>query len=182
MAEIKQFLQARPQDEHFDEPFRWSEVHKMPYLQAIIKEALRWHSPLSQLLPREVPAGGATICGRFFPAGVQVGCNSWIVQRDPELFGDNANEYYPERWLESPPDLIAEMEASSLAFGGGTRVCVGKNIALLEMSKFLPQFFRVFKIDLVDPTKYSYTSGLLTTQTGLDVRLSHRDQNYWLQP
>lgn len=55
------------------DPAMFQEVQKMPYLQAVIKEALRIHPATGQLLGRVVPPGGATICGRFFPAGVSTG-------------------------------------------------------------------------------------------------------------
>jgi cytochrome P450 len=48
----------------------FKESQEMPYLQAVIKEALRMHPATGLPLEREVPAGGATIGGYFFPAGV----------------------------------------------------------------------------------------------------------------
>jgi len=50
----------------------FKESQEMPYLQAVMKEALRMHSVVGLPLERVVPAGGATICGRFFPEGVSV--------------------------------------------------------------------------------------------------------------
>jgi cytochrome P450 len=45
-------------------------VQQMPYLQAVIKESLRMHPAAGLPLWREVPKGGAVICGQFFPEGV----------------------------------------------------------------------------------------------------------------
>jgi benzoate 4-monooxygenase len=53
---------------HFD----YEDVKALPYLQACIDEALRLHSTSAIGLPREVPAGGATILGEFFPGGTTV--------------------------------------------------------------------------------------------------------------
>lgn len=46
-------------------------VQQMPYLQAVIKEALRMHPAIGIPLWREVPRGGAVLCGQFFPEGVR---------------------------------------------------------------------------------------------------------------
>lgn len=48
----------------------FKESQQMPYLQAVIKEALRLHPATGLPLERVVPEGGATISGRFFPEGV----------------------------------------------------------------------------------------------------------------
>lgn len=51
-------------------PITYQESQKLPYLQAVIKEALRIHPATGQILARMVPEGGATFCGVYFPAGV----------------------------------------------------------------------------------------------------------------
>jgi len=51
-------------------PVKYQEAIEMPYLQAVIKEAIRLHPATGQPLSRVVPAGGATVAGRYFPAGV----------------------------------------------------------------------------------------------------------------
>jgi cytochrome P450 len=51
-------------------PATFRETQEMPYLQAVIKEALRMHPATGLPLERVVPDGGATICGWFFPKGV----------------------------------------------------------------------------------------------------------------
>lgn len=50
-------------------------------------------------LGRVVPDGGATICGRFFPAGTVVGVNSWVAHANKDVFGQDAQVFRPERWL-----------------------------------------------------------------------------------
>ena len=46
---------------------------ELPYLQACIKEALRWLPPIAGLLPKQTPPEGDTICGHFVPGGVSIG-------------------------------------------------------------------------------------------------------------
>ena len=47
----------------------FEQVKRLPYLEAVINESLRLHSTSGIGLPRIVPEGGLTVCGRFFPEG-----------------------------------------------------------------------------------------------------------------
>lgn len=77
----------------------FKETQEMPYLQAVIKEALRIH-PLGGLpLERVVPEGGVTIRGQYFPKGTTVGVNMYLEHFNTEAFGDDASMFKPERWL-----------------------------------------------------------------------------------
>ena len=66
------------------------------------------------------------------------------------------------------------MESLLFTFGGGKRACVGKNIAMLEITKFVPEFIRRFEGELVDPSRWKTTSTWLAVQSGLDVKLKPR--------
>jgi cytochrome P450 len=181
MAEIKAILKARPQDEHYNDPIRWSEGLKMPFFQACIKECLRYHPALGQLIPRDVPEGGVEIAGKLLPEGTVVGCNAWTVHRDKGLYGEDADEWRPDRWLDEDVEQVRRMENLSFAFGGGSRLCIGKNIAMLELTKFITEFFRRYEVELVDPKRWKLRPGWLVVQTGLDVRLNPRDQQSLLE-
>jgi benzoate 4-monooxygenase len=65
-AELDKVAEERRED---DVHFLYEEVKNVEYLQACIDEALRIHSTSSLGLPRDVPAGGAEVCGRWFPEG-----------------------------------------------------------------------------------------------------------------
>lgn len=109
----------------------------LPYFGACIKESLRLNPPAPNLFGRVVPKGGKRIGKEHIPAGVEITSNAYIMQRDPALYGHDAEAYRPERWLESPQ--ANEMDSSMFVFGMGPRVCIGKDIALLELSKLLPE-------------------------------------------
>lgn len=112
----------------------------LPYLQAVIKEALRLHPATGLPMWRSVPAGGARISGYDFPEGAVIGMNSWTAHYDPDVFGTDVNEFRPERWLETLGDgeLLKRMESSYMPFGIGSRVCLGRHISILEMNKLVP--------------------------------------------
>lgn len=99
------------------DPPTFAESQELPYLQAIVKEALRIHPATGLPLWREVPVGGATICGVYFPAGTNVGINSWVAHRNRDVWGEDADDFRPERWLDSSPEKLKEMNAYFMAFG-----------------------------------------------------------------
>lgn len=60
------------------------------------------------------------------------------MQRDKELYGEDSEAFYPERWLVSER-RSHELDALQFSFGVGPRVCLGKDIALMELYKLLPE-------------------------------------------
>jgi cytochrome P450 len=124
-------------------------------------------------MPRNTPPSGATICGEYFPAGVTVGCNPYIINRDRSVFGEDADVFRPERWLDEK--RAKEMEKSFLTFGYGSRTCVGKNISLMEMQKLVPQLLRYFEFSLVDKdAEWKTINTWFIKQEGLNVYLRQR--------
>jgi cytochrome P450 len=157
-------------------PITFAESNQMPYLQACMKEAMRMHPAVGLLLERVVPEGGATFAGRHLPAGTVVGANPWVVARDKEVYGDDAEAFRPERWLEADAARLKLMDRNYLAFGSGARTCLGKNISLLEMSKLVPQILRSFKVELTDPEKeWKLADYWFVKQTGLICRITRRE-------
>ncbi|KAK0666429.1 putative cytochrome P450 pisatin demethylase-like protein [Cercophora samala] len=129
---------------------RYANAVKLPYFDACCKEGMRVHASLGLSLPRYTPKEGVELLGEFFPPGVRVGCNPQIVQRDKGVFGEDADEFVPERWLG--PNA-ANFERHMLNFGGGPHMCLGKNISMLEIYKALPELIRDYDFELADPNK-----------------------------
>jgi len=135
-------------------PVKFSEAQRLPYLQAVIKEALRIHPATGLPMPRLVPSSGLTIpsTGIYIPPGSTVGINAWVAHRNPLIYGSDAEQWRPERWLEyEEQGRGAEVERYFFAFGMGSRTCIGKNISLLEMSKLVPELVRRFEFVLETP-------------------------------
>ncbi|CAG8909742.1 unnamed protein product [Penicillium egyptiacum] len=128
-------------------PVTFAESQRMPYLQAVIKEALRMHPATGLPLGRVVPPGGKVIAGCQLPEGTVVGINSWVAHANTAVFGDDASNFRPERWLDGK-EKTASLDRYFFSFGMGSRTCIGKHISLLEMSKLVPQLIRNFDISL----------------------------------
>lgn len=120
-------------------PIQYEETRQhLPYMVACIREGLRLNPPAPNLFGRVVPDSGKVIDGVFVPGGTEVTSHAFTMQRDVELYGEDAEEFKPERWLESEK-VTMKYEASQFTFGMGPRVCLGKDIAIMEMYKLLPE-------------------------------------------
>ncbi|KAK6373428.1 hypothetical protein LTS17_008448 [Exophiala oligosperma] len=95
----------------------YAEAQRMPYFQACMREALRMHPAVGQLLERIVPVEGATVSGHFLPGGTVVGMNPWVAARDKNVYGGDADKFRPERWLEADEATLKLMDRNWLAVG-----------------------------------------------------------------
>ena len=84
----------------------YHEANKLRYLSACVKEGARLHPSVALTMPRKVPSNGRSISGQWIPGGVRVGINPTVVQLDKTVFGDDAEEYNPDRWLKPDADKM----------------------------------------------------------------------------
>ncbi|KAG5244931.1 flavonoid 3'-monooxygenase [Salix suchowensis] len=106
-----------------------SDINKLPYLYAIMKESLRLHPVLPLLVPH-CPSQTCTVGGYTIPKGVRVFVNVWAIHRDPKVW-ENPLEFNPERFLNSCSKWdYAGSDLSYFPFGSGRRSCAG--IAMAE--------------------------------------------------
>ncbi|CAI0476663.1 unnamed protein product [Linum tenue] len=128
-------------------PLQESDIHKLPYLQSIIKETFRLHPPVPLLLPRKAGAEVA-ICGFAVPKGAQILVNAWAIGRDPSTW-DAPNSFVPERFMESSVDVKGN-NFELIPFGGGRRICPGLPLALRMLHMMLGSLVHWFDWKLAD--------------------------------
>ncbi|EEU34711.1 uncharacterized protein NECHADRAFT_97459 [Fusarium vanettenii 77-13-4] len=156
---------------------QWEEVRDLPYLSAVINEALRCHPAVGLTMERIVPPSGVTIAGHFLPGGTIAGCSAWVIHQNAEVFGSDAADFRPERWIDATPEQRRRMNNCLFSFGAGARTCIGKNISLLELYKLVPTILRRFELELVNPeTPWKLHNAWFVRQAGFNVRLKERDQ------
>lgn len=121
-------------------PITDAEARRMPYLQAVIKEGLRIFPPVAGLMAKEVPPEGHTWKGVFIPGGTRMGYCAWGIFRREDIWGEDAGDFRPERWLEGTENDVKNMESTlELVFSYGKWQCLGKPIALMELNKVFVQ-------------------------------------------
>jgi cytochrome P450 len=117
-------------------PIKNSEARELPYLQAVIKEGLRIKPPAAGAFFKTVPPGGDTIDGKFVPEGTQIGSSPFGIHHSKKVFGQDAELFVPERWLEADEQRLAQMNSTvDLVFHYGKWQCLGKTVALMEFNK-----------------------------------------------
>ncbi|CEQ40409.1 SPOSA6832_02030, partial [Sporobolomyces salmonicolor] len=123
-----------------------SDTVSSPLRAACLKETLRLHPAVPWTLPRVVPKEGAVIAGHYFAAGTEVGMSPYVFHRRKEAYGDDATSFRPERWLDASEEDKKVLERNLISFGSGSRVCIGKNISLMEITKVVPTLLYKYKL------------------------------------
>ncbi|XP_060673041.1 cytochrome P450 CYP82D47 [Ziziphus jujuba] len=122
-----------------------SDLKKLVYLQAIIKETMRLH-PAAPLAPHE-SMEDCKMGGYHVPAGTRVLINIPKIQRDPSVWPDPL-EFRPERFLTTHKDVdVGGQHFELLPFGSGRRVCPGVSFSLQIIQLVLATLLHGFEIE-----------------------------------
>lgn len=151
----------------------------IPYLQLVMKEALRLHPGIPGILERMVPPDAPEICGIQLPAGTKIGVAASVIHRDRSIYGPDADAFRPERWTDSPPAMVREMEKGFFTFATGTRSCIGKNIGYMEIAKFVPLLLRRYEVrwfGVGGSQEWKVETHTFARQTGMVCRLVPRQR------
>ncbi|KAL7952201.1 cytochrome P450 CYP4/CYP19/CYP26 subfamily protein [Trichoderma compactum] len=172
-----QALQRELDAANLSRPYpKWNEVRDLEYLDACVQEAVRIHPPFALPFERVVPVGGVNVMGKYLPEGVFVGGNPYVVNRHKPTFGENVEDWSPERWLGGEGHK-KKLEQSILTFGAGRRVCLGKYIGLFEVKKLIPFLILNYEIQVIDPKALTVENGFFFKQEGFNCRIKKRKQS-----
>ncbi|KAJ1988719.1 hypothetical protein GGI25_004784 [Coemansia spiralis] len=114
----------------------------LAYLEGCIYESMRIQPVSGFFLPRTVPKGGATFQGHFIPGGALIGPSVVGSHHHRESWA-NPHEFKPERFISNEA-----AKQNVFSFGGGVRVCPGKQLAHYEMVTILANIFKDYDIDI----------------------------------
>lgn len=161
----------------------YDECTQLPYFTAVFKETLRLSTPLPCFMLRVVDGSGINVNGVHIPPGTHAGMNGWVVNRNEDLYGPDSFAFRPERWLESDSQR-ALFDKYEYSWGYGSRKCLGKNIALLEIYKICTELLRRFKpvyADAPPGAKYDrYLTNMgVWVERGLWMRFMRRNVTEW---
>jgi len=151
----------------------FEQVKRLTYLEAVINESLRIHSTSAIGLPRLVPEGGLTIQGKYFPPDTVLSVPSYTIHRDKAVWGEDADEFRPERWLEQDQTAI---QKTFNPFSFGPRACVGRNLASMELQIIISSIIRRYDFVLEQPDKpFDTREGFLRKPLECKVGIKRRN-------
>jgi cytochrome P450/NADPH-cytochrome P450 reductase len=121
----------------------------LPYSNAVIHEVLRHRPPIAVVVRSPVDDIILPSTRTFVPAGTGIEILIYALHRDPKVWGDGAEDFRPERWLDDPDFATRVQEGCSwMPFGAGKRGCIGKEFAMLELALGAALMVRNFVISL----------------------------------
>jgi cytochrome P450 len=142
-------------------------LNSIRFLRACVDESMRLSPPVPALLPREVMHGGMEIAGHYVPAGMVVGVPTYSLHRNTLYFPEPL-AYRPERWLvdevirdgevvkrdegsdnSEQAKAVKTMQSAFAPFSIGSRGCIGKGIAYLELTVALARTLWLYDLRLV---------------------------------
>ncbi|XP_058085878.1 geraniol 8-hydroxylase-like [Magnolia sinica] len=124
-----------------------SDINRLPYLQAVVKETLRLHPPAPLLVPHRA-VSNVEICGFTIPKHTQVLVNAWAIGRDAHVWVDPTT-FSPERFLGSHVDFKGR-DFELIPFGAGRRICPGMPLANRMVHLMLCSLLHTFDWKLPD--------------------------------
>ncbi|OKP11150.1 Pisatin demethylase [Penicillium subrubescens] len=89
-----------------------------------MKEAMRLHPGVGFPLERFTPPEGAEICGYRLPGQTNVSISAPVIHYITDIYGEDADSFRPERWLEASPEALKAMERYFLAVSNATQALI----------------------------------------------------------
>ncbi|KAI9000370.1 cytochrome P450 [Hyaloraphidium curvatum] len=133
------------------------DLSRLTFLDKLVKETLRLNPPAASA---RWGVSGETILGKYDVSNSIVYMPTYVLHRDPEIYGKDAEEFNPDRWTE---EFTAKLDPYAyIPFSKGPRDCIGQRLALFEIKTILAMVYRSYTFrwtkDFEEMNAYSITS------------------------
>ncbi|CAO3649321.1 unnamed protein product [Cunninghamella echinulata] len=166
---LQEINNTLPEELEKDPVALYEAIKSMKYAHAIFYEVLRFYPsvPNNQkyALNDDIWPDGSQI-----KKGDYIYWSPWAQGRSEHVWGTDAKQFKPERWLNEEGELIRETQGKWPAFHGGPRVCLGQNLATLEALIAITSLLRRYKFTMVPNQNITYQVSLtLPMKEGLNI-------------
>ncbi|CAA7020589.1 unnamed protein product [Microthlaspi erraticum] len=150
------------------------DADKLVYLHGALCEAMRLYPPVS--FGRK-----SSVQSDVLPSGHKIDANSKVIiclyalGRMRAIWGEDALQFKPERWILENGDLKHEPSSKFVAFNSGPRTCLGKNLAMTQMKIVAVEIVQNYDITVVKGQKIEPVLGfILSMKHGLSITITKR--------
>lgn len=146
-------------------------LNRLRTVSMVLYEVLRLYTPVTAIHRRTYKP--MELDGVRYPAGVMLTMPVLCIHHDRDIWGPDVHEFRPERFAEGISKATASgSPAPFFPFGGGPRVCIGQNFALLEAKMALAMILRRFSLELSPAYKHAPVPiGMLQPEHGAQIKL-----------
>ncbi|KAL7160053.1 hypothetical protein ABFS83_01G069100 [Erythranthe nasuta] len=159
-----------------DNPLLFEEIDRLIYLKAALSETLRLYPSVPED-SKHVISDDVLPDGTFVPAGSNITYSIYSAGRMKFVWGDDYLEFKPERWLsEDGKKFEAKDQFRFVAFNAGPRICLGKDLAYLQMKSIAAAVLLRHRLTVAVGHKVEQKMSLtLFMKYGLKVNVHRRD-------
>lgn len=159
-----------------EDPLGFEEVDRLTYLKAALSETLRLYPSVPED-SKHVIADDVLPDGTFVPAGSNITYSIYSAGRMKYIWGEDCLEFRPERWLsEDGQKYESHDQFRFVAFNAGPRICLGKDLAYLQMKSIAAAVLLRHRLTLAPGHKVEQKMSLtLFMKYGLKINVYPRD-------
>ncbi|XP_015086841.2 cytochrome P450 94C1-like [Solanum pennellii] len=143
------------------------QLRELHYMQACVYESMRLYPPI-QFDSKFCLDDDFLPDGTSVKKGTRVTYHPYAMGRMEELWGVDCLEFKPERWINKDGVFIDENPFKYPVFQAGVRVCLGKEMSIVELKSMTLSFFRRFHVELAHPSHHipRFSPGLTASFRG----------------
>jgi cytochrome P450 len=136
-------------------------VKQLVYLEAVIKETLRFH-PAAPFVPRAANQDAVIAGDIFIQKGDNIHLSVYAMARNPRVWGPDAAEFKPERWIDAKTGELLSFPATKFfSFGAGPRQCIGMKLAMLNLRILTANLLHRYKFDVDQENDGSHINSIV---------------------